>query len=289
MRATAANLSAPSVRIAALQGLNKLAENRAPVPPIRLYLWPHRLLLLGPGFDTGLHRHHAAQICFGLDGPLRLRTASGGSWLEHAGFYVPPDHPHEFAAEIAGTAIIYVEAESAEFAALREAPLVGNEITPLEREPQRLAPLRALIATGGTIEQADETCRAVLGLKEATEPHTSLDPRIAKCLRIIRSKLDQRLRLAALAAALNVSESWLAHRFPDEVGVPMRRYILWQRLWRAVEFALKGATLTEAAYAAGLSDSAHLSRAFRETFGVTPSFLFEHRDQLKVHFSSEHG
>ena len=67
----------------------------------------------------------------------------------------------------------------------------------------------------------------------------------------------------------------------------MRRYILWQRLWRAVELALKGATLTEAAHAAGLSDSAHLSRAFRETFGVTPSFLFEHREQLDVHLSTE--
>lgn len=254
---------------------------------IRLYLWPHRLLFLGRGFDTGLHRHHAAQICFGLDGPLRLRTVRGGPWLEHTGFYVPPDQPHEFAAEIACTAIIYVEAESAEFAALREALLVGDELTPLMPEPNRLALLRTLIATGGTLEQADEICRTALGLKGATAPHASLDPRIAKCLGIIRSKLDQPLRLAALAGALNVSESWLAHRFPNEVGVPMRRYILWQRLWRAIEFALKGATLTDAAYAAGLSDSAHLSRAFRETFGVTPSFLFEHRDQLDVHFSSE--
>jgi len=242
---------------------------------------------LGPGFETGPHRHHAAQICFGLDGPLRLRTANGGSWLKHAGFFVPPDQPHEFAAEITGTAIIYIEAESAELAALERSACAGHEVTPLELDPQALSLLRALVETGGTIERADDTCRAVLGLKRAPQARTRVDPRIAKCLHLIRSQLDQPLRLTGLAAALNVSESWLAHRFPDDVGVPMRRYILWQRLWRAVERALKGATLTEAAHAAGLSDSAHLSRAFRETFGVTPSFLFEHREQLDVHFSTE--
>lgn len=66
--------------------------------------------------------------------------------------------------------------------------------------------------------------------------------------------------------------------------MPIRRYVLWQRLRAAVELALKGATLTDAAHAAGMSDSAHLSRTFREMFGVAPSFLFEHRDQPAVTF-----
>lgn len=88
-------------------GLNKLAEIRMDaLPRIRLYLWPHRLLLLGPGFDTGLHRHHAAQLCFGIDGRLRLRTRADSPWEEHGGFYVPPDRPHEFAGVTTPTAVI---------------------------------------------------------------------------------------------------------------------------------------------------------------------------------------
>lgn len=151
-------------------------------------------------------------------------------------------------------------------------------------EPTKLADLRRLIAVGGTVEEADALCLSLLGLKIGQEQRAAFDPRIVQCLSVIRARLDQPLLLAELAAALNVSESWLVHRFTDEVGVPIRRYVLWQRLWRAVE-ALKGATLTEAAHAAGLSDSAHLSRTFRETFGVAPSFLFEHRDQLAVCFA----
>lgn len=255
------------------------------MPHIRLYLWPHRLLLLGPGFDTGLHHHHAAQFCFGLEGPLRLRTHSDEPWAEHGGFYVPPDQPHEFAGAATPTAIIYIEAESTEFAALRGSLHANNDVVRLEVEPTMLVKLRQLIVAGGTIEQADAVCLSLLGLKAAQAERAVFDPRIAQCLSTIRARLDQPLRLAELARTLNVSESWLAHRFTDEVGVPIRRYVLWQRLWRAVELALKGATLTEAAHAAGLSDSAHLSRTFRETFGVAPSFLFEHRDQLAVSFA----
>lgn len=38
--------------------------------------------------------------------------------------------------------------------------------------------------------------------------------------------------------------------------------------------------LTAAAHSAGFSDSAHLSRTFRDYFGVAPSFLFEHRSHI---------
>lgn len=259
-------------------------------PVIRLYLWPHRLLLLGPGFDTGLHRHHAAQICFGLDGPLSLRTQVGGRWERYRGFYIPPDQPHEFAANSTSTAIFYVDAESKEFAALRRSLSSGGLLQCLDAQPSALTQLQSLVTLGGPIERAEAVCRAVLGLpNEFSSTAGGFDPRIAECLRIIRAQLDQPVRLASLAAALNVSSSWLAHRFSAEVGVPLRRYVLWQRLWRAAAVALRGATLTEAAHAAGLSDSSHLSRTFRDTFGVAPSFLFEHREQLDVHFSGVQG
>jgi len=254
-------------------------------PTIRLYLWPHRLLFLGPGMEAGLHRHHAAQLCMGLDGPLRLRASKDLGWSEHRGFYVAPDDPHEFTATGTSTAILYVEAESSEFAALRvrmQGEALARAADPL---PCAIEALRKLAAVGGSVEQADATCLAWLGLSRAGQHRQMLDPRIVDSLALIRTRLDQPVRLAALARALNMSPSWLSHQFTEQVGMPLRRYVLWQRLWRAVESALKGHTLTEAAHAAGFSDSAHLSRTFRGTFGVAPSFLFGRRDQVLVCFA----
>lgn len=255
------------------------------LPTIRLYLWPHRLLYLGPGMDTGLHHHHAAQLCTGLDGPLRMRARKDVGWDEHRGFYVPPDAPHEFDATATLTAIVYVEAESAEFAALQVPSQDAAAIRATDPRSSDIEALRQLAAAGGSVEHADAVCLAWLGLTGAAQQRHMLDPRIVDSLSLIRTRLDRPMHLSALAAALNMSPSWLSHRFTEQVGMPLRRYVLWQRLWRAVESALKGSTLTEAAHAAGFSDSSHLSRTFRGTFGVAPSFLFGRRNQVVVRFS----
>lgn len=255
-----------------------------PTPLVRLYFWRHRLLMLGPGFDAGLHRHHAAQVCFGLHGVLRLRTDHDRQWAQSGGFYVPPDESHEFAASATSTAILYIEPESAEFAMLRRSLKETADVTCISATARSLADLHRLADEGGTLDEANGVCLSLLGLPAPAAQRSTFDPRMVQCLSMIRARLDQPLRLASLASGLSVSQSWLTHRFTKEIGLPIRRYVLWQRLRCAVELALKGATLTDAAHAAGMSDSAHLSRTFREMFGVAPSFLFEHRDQLAITF-----
>jgi AraC-like DNA-binding protein len=100
---------------------------------------------------------------------------------------------------------------------------------------------------------------------------------------LIRGSLDGQITLAALAKAVCLSSSRLAHRFREATGVPLRRYVLWCRLRAAAEAAMRGSNLTEAAHLAGFADSAHLSRTFRAMFGVTPSLLFK-RGRASVTF-----
>src|SRR6516225_5195530 len=55
-----------------------------------------------------------------------------------------------------------------------------------------------------------------------------------------------------MAAIAVLSESCFMHIFTESVGVPLRPYILWLRLQRAVGEIMKGATVTQAAHQAGL-------------------------------------
>lgn len=59
----------------------------------------------------------------------------------------------------------------------------------------------------------------------------------------------------------------------EEVKAWIRRrgYVRWLRLRRVAGGLRQGESLTASAHAAGFSDSAHLSRVFRSTFGVRPS------------------
>jgi AraC family transcriptional regulator len=248
-------------------------------PVFRMFLWSHRLLLLGRGFAADLHRHHAAQLCWALDGAVRLRLASGSAWREAAGFFIAPDQPHELDAGAVHVAALYLDAESAEYAAYLGTSGYSNVGVAELPALADTSSLRQLMASGGSCAQAAEAAQAILGLTaDAGSP--PIDPRLARALRWIDANLQGPIRINKVAEVAGLSESHVAHLFVKMTGVPVRRYVLWRRLGAAVAAATRGASLTEAAYAAGLADSSHLSRAFRSTFGLAPSFLFEHRALL---------
>ncbi|NOI74444.1 helix-turn-helix transcriptional regulator [Vibrio coralliilyticus] len=76
-------------------------------------------------------------------------------------------------------------------------------------------------------------------------------------------------RASDVAQKLALSESRFLHLFSKELGIPWRPYLLWCRMLCAVRAILNGEPATDAAHMAGFSDSAHLSRTFRKTFGMT--------------------
>jgi AraC-like DNA-binding protein len=61
----------------------------------------------------------------------------------------------------------------------------------------------------------------------------------------------------------------------------VRRYVLWLRLQRAVAALSSGRSVTDAAYAAGFSDAAHLSRTFRRMLGCPPRDLVRRQKQVR--------
>jgi AraC-like DNA-binding protein len=65
-------------------------------------------------------------------------------------------------------------------------------------------------------------------------------------------------------------ESRLQHLFRDQVGVPIRRYLLWHRYLTAMSLLADGASVTRAAHAADFADSAHLTRTAIQMNGFTP-------------------
>ena len=61
--------------------------------------------------------------------------------------------------------------------------------------------------------------------------------------------------------------------FTQQVGMPLRKYLLWRRLLFGIRRLGNGASVTSAAVEAGFADGAHFSRVFRATFGCKPSSL----------------
>lgn len=107
------------------------------------------------------------------------------------------------------------------------------------------------------------------------------DHRIVAALHRMRDQPDKSHSLAELGKFAGLSESRFLHLFKAETGVPLRRYRLWSRMGAAVGAVRDGASLTDAAQAAGFASSAHLSTAFRDMFGMMPSELVKALEPIR--------
>ncbi len=229
-------------------------------------LRPGVLAFSGSIGSTDAHAHHAVQVMTATTA-LTVRDDHGTRY-RGSKVVVPADAEHRIEVGAQEGAVVFVEPESAPGrAAHLRAVRCGWALTPTLAFTRR-RPLAVVV---------DEL---VAHLEPAAASHGDVAPR--------HPAVDDALRLlpdmvaagpvggTELAARVGISASRLTHLFTEQVGIPLRRYVLWLRLRIAITRVQAGDDLTGAAHGAGFADSAHLSRTTREMFGLAPSVLSRH-------------
>lgn len=104
------------------------------------------------------------------------------------------------------------------------------------------------------------------------------DPRIAAII----SGLDDRtwidLSVQEIAVKVNLSPSRLSHLFKSEAGISLKSYILIRRMEYAYRYVKSGGKITEAAYRAGFSSSAHFAYTCKMFTGISVSDVIKTAD-----------
>ncbi|MBL0952669.1 MAG: helix-turn-helix domain-containing protein, partial [Pseudomonas sp.] len=111
-------------------------------------------------------------------------------------------------------------------------------------------------------------------------PRPVLDRRVEQALLDIDALLLEKIDALELASRVRLSLSQLERLFGDQVGLSIRRLVLWRRLRLALAMVLRGNNLTDAAHAANFADSAHFSRTVRSMFGIQARALHNLQPQL---------
>ncbi|MFI6483453.1 helix-turn-helix transcriptional regulator [Nonomuraea sp. NPDC050663] len=246
-------------------------------------LRPGLLLLGGSVGSNDLHAHHAVQLLTATE-PFTMADAEGGR-LTATIAVVPPDAPHTIVDGAREALLVLVDPRSAPGRALlawaqagvQAATWAPPEESGIEHPAGVRRPLMFTRPPEGHARSA-EAVRALRLLESWTGHGGAADvprhPAVDAAIEVIPAFLRRGpVRLGQVAEAVHVSPSWLAHLFSAHVGIPLRPYVRWLRLQRAIGLVAAGQTLTAAAHSAGFTDSPHFTRAFRESFGNTPSEL----------------
>ena len=240
----------------------------------KLIGWGGRALYLGPAFGLTPHRNATAVLAVGLDAPLEVADDPADRTTHYRAarsVLILPNSLHHLRIERGRMAFLYVDPLGRDLKAL-----IARMTNTTPRASFNLREESAVveILTGlAESRLAAQDGRALLSELLGVGTRGKANARIAAALQHMRDEPARAHRLTALAARAGLSPSRFLHLFKAETGVPLRRYRLWNRMGAAIRASGEGASLTEAAHAAGFASSAHFSSAFRDMFGMMPSDL----------------
>ncbi|GAA4928489.1 AraC-like DNA-binding protein [Nonomuraea thailandensis] len=273
-------------------------------PPWRGWclLRPGLLLYGGAVGGNELHAHHAVQLIVATE-PFTMADAHGERLTTRIAV-IPPDTAHTVLDGAGEALLVHLDPRSSPGRSLLARSGTGPRASawappalrageppaarsgePVGRGPASLLPegrgaVRPLMFTeppAGHARSAEAA--SALRAVEAWSGHggaggVPLHPAVEAAIGVIPALLPGGpVRLAAVAEAVHLSPSRLAHLFSAHVGIPLRPYVRWLRLRSAIDRVAAGETLTAAANTAGFTDGPHFTRAFRRTFGNAPSEL----------------
>lgn len=235
--------------------------------PREVHFLPEGALVFATAGDSGLHAHRAVQLLLAPDAPVQVRCDDAADPACHF-LALPPQTAHRVQGN--GQALIHLFLDPGP-AAWRAWITSGGLVQP----PSAALVARLQKATTRKLDEAEaralfiewrEAC--LPGLKATPPP----DPRIAAAVaRIDADPAADGLDHRTLAAGVHLSASRFLALFPQHTGMPVSHYRRWRQLLLAVSLLRQGASVTEAAHAAGFADGPHLSRSVRQVLGSSPS------------------
>lgn len=246
------------------------------------YIWKNgQALIFSRLADTSPHQHHAMQISVGMDRGFRLRESKAEDWQEYQAIAITPDCLHQFHSDNSLVAFIYLDPESQDTRKLLSMHKSndrsndkGKNIIVINQDfiKPHIVELNHCWQKQYNCKDANEVVRNLMqGMLKSQDNFLRLDERICHALSVIETLPDRRISEKKLAEAVTLSPSRFRHLFRENMGLPLRRYLLWRRLQDATIISMRSGSLTEGSHESGFADSAHMSRTFRQMFGINPS------------------
>ncbi len=253
-----------------------------------LYFCIGRMLMIAPLQENELHRHGAIQIILAMEQPFLIRIEHG-DWQETKAVIIDSNVPHQL-KDLHGHHIsLSIVPERSHGQHSQQYVLKGSKIQFLDYLDVSLYrnKFQQCLDQQYDCPRAFQLCEEFIDHLTGVRGYTGIiDDRIQQVINWIQQNLSKPISAQKLAQSIYLSEDRFLHLFKEQLGLPLRQYILYQRIMTAMMEYLRGKNLTEAAYLAGFSDSAHFTRTFIAMNGFKPSQFAKRKEMIQFCFCS---
>jgi AraC-like DNA-binding protein len=258
------------------------------ITPSQLYLWDKRTLYIGPVSEPIDLSQGAATLTIALTGSMYFKTPGMTSSVECKSSLLPPGLNVSVDTKDAVIANCNLDPLGADWAALQEQMLDEKNGVAYNIKNESFYRESFLRMYNDQLDgkTAYPLLKDMLDYAVAHQANLhKVDQRIIDIIDNIKSNIDDNLTIESLAQSVNLSVPRLIQLFKQQTGVPIRRFRLWHRLFVTSVRMAEGKTLTEAAMAAGFSDSAHFTHTFRSMLGMKPSVILSQPNHIRINVS----
>lgn len=263
--------------------MNLVEDNRSVI-----YLGTRFILYLGKILDNTQHEHHYIQLTIALENQFDLEIMDNNQ--SYKGVIINSDYNHKLNGENCNKLLVLISPESEEGIRIKEILLKEQSLYLVREEEidhirELIKDFLSLIEEERNVEELYENIMRTF-IKDI-RINRNLDSRVQYLIDFMRNSEELNIPVKHMAKLVYLSESRLIHLFKEEIGIPIRQYILWIRIQKALRLMYNNYNLTEAAYSSGFSDSAHLSRTFRRMFGFSITEVIKNSKFIQLFFSTK--
>ncbi len=259
-----------------------------------LYLWDSEILFLSWEniawfMDNSFHKLPAAFIIILIDQTSEITTDTG-QVIKYSGLLVPPNVIYKNETVDAFLLILQIDPDSVYFHSMLEIFDKGITTFNPEKIPDLGEKIRKIIKESATDSEVfslkESILQTIRAENQLTKTYKPLDNRVLLAIDYLKKipDLTENTSLQYLANLVGLSQDRFRHLFTNNMGVSIRRYILYLRIRKTAFYLNQGMNLTRAAHNAGFADQPHLTRTFREMYGNNPSSMFLRENKIMIHF-----
>jgi AraC-like DNA-binding protein len=248
-----------------------------------LYIWNGVSAFFFSSRITPFHSHNTMQLVFDLRKTFKCRTPDT-PWQDCKSIIIKENAIHQLDTNNSVQLLIYLDAESDIAKRITKRYLQNGSISSTNMDVndfiQRGQLEQCLLEPNR--EVLEEIVHRILHHVAADEKPAAADERITTILNLLAEDSLEEVSIRVLADHACLSESRLRSLFKCVTGVSLHRYIIWNRIMRAVTKILEGETVADAAMECGFSDTSHFHKLLVQMFGITPSQFIKENSKKNI-------